>query len=425
MSRSLRVAAPGIAERWKPQFYIFRRGTSCMLIVAGLLGTANAQVTQPAKDDIWTRATLTGDWDGLRSRLERNGVGFNLNYITEIFANVHGGIRRGSTGNGLFQPQMDVDLEKLTGWPGGRFRAAGIVTHGPAFTPAYVGSISPVSSIEAGPIARAYELWYEHNFDARLSVRAGLITLDGEFTDSQVASTFIGNTFGWNVMLSTALPAGGPAYPISAPGSRVRIKAADDWYFQAAIFSGDPSGGNGSNALLELPKGTVFSTSGGVFIITEVGHTPNQDKNSKGLPGAYKIGGWYHTSSRFGDQRIDNSGRSLADPLSSGIALDHSGNWGIYGVVEQMLYRVPGSEIESLSGFVRVFAGSPADRNLINFYADAGLVYTGLIPGRPEDKIGIAAAFAKISDRARARDRDTAFLRTPPFQSEAQKPMLN
>jgi porin len=112
------------------------------------------------------------------------------------------------------------------------------------------------------------------------------------------------------------------------------------------------------------------------------------------------------TSPRFGDQRFDNTGRSLADPLSTGIPLNHTGDFGIYGVVDQMLYRVPGTDDQGLSAFVRV-GGAPNDRNLINFYADGGLMYKGLIPRRPDDKIGVAFAYARVGDNARGLDVDT------------------
>jgi porin len=148
-----------------------------------------------------------------------------------------------------------------------------------------------------------------------------------------------------------------------------------------------------------------LSFRGGAFVIAEVSYLPNQSKDAKGLPGAYRIGAWYHSSSRFGDQRFDNTGRSLADPLSTGIPLDHTGDSGIYGVVDQMLYRIPGTDDQGLSGFVRA-GGAPNDRNLINFYADGGLIYKGLIPRRPADKIGIAAAYARVGDNARGLDSD-------------------
>jgi porin len=143
-------------------------------------------------------------------------------------------------------------------------------------------------------------------------------------------------------------------------------------------------------------------------LIAEASYLPNQGKDAKGLPGAYRIGAWYHTSPRFGDQRFDNTGLSLANPLSTGIPFDHIGDGGVYGVIDQMLYRVRGTDDQGLSAFVRA-GGVPNDRNLINFYADGGLLYKGLIPHRPEDKIGVAAAYARVGNNARGLDSDTGF----------------
>lgn len=46
--------------------------------------------------------------------------------------------------------------------------------------------------------------------------------------------------------------------------------------------------------------------------------------------------------------------------------------------------------------FLRAF-GAPSDRNLIDVYLDGGIAYEGLIPGRPDDTIGIGFAYARIS----------------------------
>jgi porin len=184
------------------------------------------------------------------------------------------------------------------------------------------------------------------------------------------------------------------------------VQPRDDIQFQAAVFSGDPSGGNGSNQQAPLPTSTVISFSGGVFFIAEATYLPDQGNISHGLPGAYRIGAWYHTSSNFADQRYDNIGLSLANPLSTGIPAEHVGDQGIYGVVDQMLYRVPGTDGQGLYAFARA-GGVPNDRNLINVYADGGLVYQGLIPGRPNDKVGFAAAYARVGDNAHGLDADT------------------
>ena len=52
-------------------------------------------------------------------------------------------------------------------------------------------------------------------------------------------------------------------------------------------------------------------------------------------------------------------------------------------------------------------AGAPTDRNLIDFYADSGVTFSGMIPNRPGDAIAIAFAYTGISDDAGAFDVDS------------------
>ena len=283
-----------------------------------------------------------------------------------------------------------------------------LVTHGPFFSETYLGNILAVSNLEAGPVARLYAFWYEQNSpNDKWSIRTGLMLADSQFAQSKTAANFINNGISWPTVLAANLPASGPAYPLPAPGVRVRVKPRNDLAFQVGIFSGDPSGGNGSNLSSPLPTGTVISFRGGTFLIAEASYLPDQSINAWGLPGAYKFGIWYHTSTHFADQRFDSIGLSLANPNSTGIPLDHAGDRGIYGVIDQMIYREPGGDDQGLSGFVRA-GGAPNDRNLVSFYGDAGLVYKGLLPGRSEDKIGIAVAYARIGGNAQQLDADTA-----------------
>src|SRR5438128_7949009 len=88
-----------------------------------------------------------------------------------------------------------------------------------------------------------------------------------------------------------------------------------------------------------------------------------------------------------------------------------------------MLYRVPGSDDQGLSAFVRA-GGVPQDRNLINFYADGGLVYKALIPLRPTDKVGVAAAYARVGANARGRGADTGFFGNFFFPVRSGEPMI-
>jgi porin len=72
-----------------------------------------------------------------------------------------------------------------------------------------------------------------------------------------------------------------------------------------------------------------------------------------------------------------------------------------------LAYREPGTKDQGLGVFARVM-GAPGDRNLVNFYADAGVTYKGLIPGRDSDTAGLAFGLARISDTAAKLDADTA-----------------
>jgi len=402
-----------------------------LLLAVPLLGAAHAQTPQsesPAAGteppDFWHRDTLTGDWGGLRTALVEQGVAFTASYVGEVWANVQGGIKRGATYDGVFLPQLDVDLDKLIGWHGASMRASMIQGHGPSLSQGWVGNLLGMSGfVVVPPATRLYNFWLQQNlFDDVLSVRLGLMNVDAEFMISPTAGLFMNTTFGWPAWTGFDLPGGGPAYPLSAPAVRVRLQPSTDGpYLQATVFTGDPTGHGGSNSLsTAIPSGTVVSFQGGAFIIAEAGYAVNQGKDAKGPPAEFKLGGWYHTSHRFQDQRYDTVGISLASPASSGVPRDHIGNWGIYAVADAALYQ---TENGGLSGFVRI-GGSPGDRNLLSFYVDGGLTYKGLIPGRGDDTAGIGFAYARVGRNARGLDSDVRTFDDPLYPVRDQEVLL-
>ena len=128
---------------------------------------------------------------------------------------------------------------------------------------------------------------------------------------------------------------------------------------------------------------------------------------SPGLTGTLKLGGWHHFGT-FDDQHFGIDNRSLADPLSVGVARTHNGDYGVYGVIDQMLWRLPGDDPKKGIGAFTRFALSPPDRNLISLYADAGINLMGLWDQRPDDKFGIAASFSSLSPDVRELDLEKA-----------------
>ncbi len=97
---------------------------------------------------------------------------------------------------------------------------------------------------------------------------------------------------------------GGPAYPLATPGVRVKAKADGKAVCARrrcfpAIRPASPAG---SIAQECNETGTTFSTTGGALWMGEVQYAINQGKKALGMPGVYKLGGWYATTD-FADQR--------------------------------------------------------------------------------------------------------------------------
>ncbi len=67
----------------------------------------------------------------------------------------------------------------------------------------------------------------------------------------------------------------------------------------------------------------------------------------------YKLGIWYDTE-RFADLRFDNTGRSLADPTSTGVPQSHRGDYAIYAVADQMVWRSFEEPDRTINVFLRL-----------------------------------------------------------------------
>jgi Carbohydrate-selective porin, OprB family len=145
-------------------------------------------------------------------------------------------------------------------------------------------------------------------------------------------------------------------------------------------------------------------------------------KGDPGLDGKLKLGGWRHFGS-FTDERFDTAGLSLADPASSGTAASFNGDYGLYAVFEQKLYRVGSDDGRGIGVFARASYSPPAD-NLIDVYTDAGLEFIGLSDRRQHDKFGIATAYAHVSPRAQALDRDFQSIYGPSWPLRSSETLL-
>jgi porin len=375
---------------------------------ADLVTKAPAQT--PPQDDLWTRDKLTGDWGGLRTDLHNRGIDITFNYTGEILGML-GGIRQGVSYEHKIELWVDTDLDKLLGWKGASTETKLYQIGHAHGTPAndYTGSIADPSNIEAVPATRLFTAWFQQNFlGDKVSVRLGQIAADDEFLISNTAGNLINSTFGYAALLAADQLQGGPVYPLATPGVRLALKPTDEITVLSAVFSGAPAGADCIGVPQQCNRyGTTFSTSGGALWMEEVQYGINQGKDAKGMPAIYKLGGWYATTS-FPDLHFGLSAAgvpvSLASPASAS-PLMRPGNWGIYGVVDQMIWRA-GKGAQSLNAFFRAGA-SPSGRDLVASYVDGGLGLTAPLPGRDNDVLTLGFAYSRISPDAAALDIET------------------
>ncbi|MEA1833486.1 carbohydrate porin [Methylobacterium durans] len=350
-----------------------------------------------------------GDPLGLRPVLKARGIEYSLTYVADALGNPAGGLRRGAIAEDRLNLRLNLNLDRLVGWEGGTIHANAYFIHGTGLSRYFVGNLMTTSVIEALPATRLYVLWFDQRLlDGKLALRAGQLAADTEFIVSQTATLFVNSTFGWPAITGLNLPSGGPAYPLATPAVRAKYTPDDKLSLQVGLFDGDPAGANRPGPDPEPQRldrsGTNFRTHDPALVVAEAAYAYNTDNDPATLPGTVTLGGWQNFG-RFEDLRLDSAGRPLADPASTGIGRRLRGNAGLYGILDQTLYREPGKEDEGLSAFVRASL-SPTRSSLIDTYLDGGLAYRGLFPGRESDTLGLSVAYAHISAAARRADRD-------------------
>jgi porin len=353
-----------------------------------------------ALSSLWPRMQTLG---GLRPALAPNGIAITGTYIGEVLGNPSGGIEQSTHYDGLLDVHLDADMEQMIGWKGLCFHTNMFQIHGTSISGENLLSLVAASNIEAFPSTRLDELWFEQSlFAEELSVRIGQMAADTEFMFADSAGAFIASTFGWTTLSSDNLPFGGPIYPFASPGVLVTVTPNDSLKLMTAVYDDDPIGpcAEGLDPGQCNKHGLDFRVDDPPLLLGETDYSYNQD----GIrPGIIKIGGWYDFGT-FGDQRFDVNGGLQA---ITGLApLQHDETYGIYGVIDQVLFLLPGGNGErTVSAFARVI-GSPSDRNQIDTYFDTGVVVVGPFVSRSHDVFGVGVAYTGISDDASAFDRD-------------------
>jgi porin len=349
-----------------------------------------APVVEPSED--FDDKYLFGDWQGARSQLAAEGIKPLVLFITDPFANVSGGRRRGFSEYDLLGLDVIVDTDKLLDCPGGEFRIGFANNSGTSLSQKYVGNNFPIQLADvASPNPRLTYLSYTQSlFDDKLSVRFGRLTLNSvygeEFAGSQYFKAFTSVAFDL-VPLGIFLNAPGAfGYPLATWGARVKFEPVESFYAMVGCYNGDPAVKEGDR------NGVDFSLRGPAFVIGEVGYRRNYGKDATGLPGNLKLGAYFNGGS--------------AEVFDSGLAgrprETVQARYGFYVVGDQALVRWGDPAEKRHLGAFAAFVCAPDQRvNQTPYFFDAGLVAYGFLPSRPRDFAGFGVAYGSYSSDLR------------------------
>ena len=351
-------------------------------------GAASAQNLRKLANE----TELSGDWGGLRTRLEESGVKVAFEYWTNLAGNPVGGMRQGFTYTDSLNLAIDFDFQKLFAWKGGALHFTFTNRDGSSLSQGYIGNIFTVQQIY-GPTEtyRLTQLTLEQSFAGGVfDVVAGRYPAS-DFATSPLYCVFMNNGFcGYPGGVAQNLNM--PYFPVPSWAGRVRWKPSPEFLAQVGAFEVNPT--------LAATHGFDWSTSGGTgtAVVGELWYVRGGD--APGLPGHYKLGGWYQTQNAAsgGPPAAATAVPSAPAAFARAVAPSIDAKAGFYALFDQALTagmprgrgaaEVP-EGVTALGGVS--WAQGPNTVN--NGAAFTGVIVNGLIPSRPFDTQGFAATW--------------------------------
>lgn len=309
-------------------------------------------------------------------------------YFGQFAANPVGGERQGVSWRGDLDVGLFLDLERLVNWKRGYITASFSYRNpGNALSPDFIGNQFPVQlhTDDGNGAARLVHLAFgQQLFDNKAELVAGRIITGEDFATLRLACTSLNQGLCTNPIAANQ-SISFPTYPTAVWGARVKVKPGTSWYGQVGSYivyedfrDADDHGFNFS-----------FPSGSGPLTIGEFGYIVGKYSGASGLPGRYRVGGYYDDE-RLTELKTDQNVR---------------GTWGLYIMGEQMLYSENSKYTEGLSAW-GALSYAPENRNIMTFMAAGGLSYQGIIPSRPEDMLNFNFAYGRYSQDLRQFERD-------------------
>lgn len=305
------------------------------------------------------------------------GWRLDIAYIGDVLSNTRGGAERGTRYLDNLDVSLDVDGQRLLGVPGLKLFAYAIYNNGHAFSGELTGDAQGVSNIEADRAVRVMEAWADFTLPSRSSLRVGLYDVNSEFDTTDTGGLFLNSSHGIGPDYAQSGLNGPSIFPTTGLAARLRHEFGNGFAAQALVAEGTP--GDPAH-----PRRTTIRFDRGEGLLLAAELQASTDMFSK-----LAVGGWRYTA-RFDD---------LLSTRPDGSALRRRGNQGGYALAESTLLTDAAGDAR-LTGFLR-FGIADGSFNAFDQYIGTGVAWTGLLPGRPDDQLGLAVASVRNGRRFR------------------------
>jgi len=339
-----------------------------------------------------TDTQLSGDWGGARTQLEADGFKVTFQYWSDIAGNPVGGREQGFTYTDSFNLALDFDMERLLKWKGGAFHVIFTNRDGTSLSQNFIGNIFTVQQIY-GPTEtyRLTAMTLEQSFDGGAwDVVAGRYPAS-DFATSPLYCVFMNNGYcGYPGGIAQNLNM--PYFPVPSWGGRVRWKPSASFQAQVGAMEVNPT--------LADTHGFDWSTSGstGTAFVGELWYVRGGD--APGLPGHYKLGGWYQTQELAADAARTPPPAVTAGPAAFTRSLASAGGAkaGAYALVDQTLTaNMPaGRGASEVPPGVTVLGGvswAQGPNTVNDVAAFGGVIVNGMLASRPFDTQSFAVTW--------------------------------
>ena len=285
-----------------------------------------------------------------------------INLISDLGANVSGGIDRGAAWLSQINISVEIPTEKLKLWNNGTLYFHYMSTFGKSFSQ-YSGDLQIVSNIEAQHIATFMELWYLHTFKW-FQIKAGIIDLNANFVFTDHSLYLINSSFGIQPTISANMPV--PIFPVTALGGIMNFHFTRSMELSVGLFDGSPSIRSPFQPAPDFSMGIAEGFLG----ISEWYYKYSIKKRK----GSMKIGAWVH-STNFDDHHS---------------SLEYSENFGAYFIMDQEIFKNNNSET-----YIWTKVGAaPRECNIVKYFYGGGITMHNPVIPIPLDHISFGVAHA-------------------------------